>query len=129
MAILHCSQRSTIFRLVQSPSTSYALRSTPPLRNILSRLRNPFVRALTTIPTCPSPTCACQELPADLDIDRKLPLSNTMPVYHQHIVIPTGRTDWTSRIEDDEGLGIIKELKDMLGPKGEFANVSRHFLV
>jgi len=63
-------------------------------------------------------------MPANLDIDHKLPLSNTMPAYHQHLLIPTGHSDWTSRIEDDERLSVVKEVKEMLGPRGEFANVS-----
>ena len=37
----------------------------------------------------------------------------------------TGRDDWASRIEDDaEAPNLAKELKALLGPKGEFYEVS-----
>jgi len=84
-------------------------------------------RTFTTIPTCPHPTLPHARNPAaDLDIDRKLPLSGSIPAHHSHVIIPTGRTDWSSRIEEDT-IGVetaaIKSLKDMLGPKGQFSNV------
>lgn len=86
-------------------------------------------RCITTIPSCPSPTCACQDMPTGLDIERAKPLDGTMAAYHEHVMISTGRTDWTSRIEDDPNLPFVKHLKDALGPKGKYANVSREYLL
>lgn len=48
-----------------------------------------------------------------------------MAAYHEHIMIPTGRVDWTSRIEEDPGLPFVKHLKDALGQKGKYSNVRR----
>lgn len=83
-----------------------------------------------TIPTCPPPTLPHAPKPPDLDIDRKLPLLGSMPAHHGHVLIATGRTDWKSRVEDDEATegGVIKGLKEMLGPRGMFANVRHGFI-
>jgi len=64
-------------------------------------------------------------MPTGLDIERDKPLDGTMAAYHEHVMISTGRTDWTSRIEEDPNLPFVKHLKDALGPKGKYANVSR----
>ena len=85
-------------------------------------LRNAFTHFPTT-DTCPDPTCACSSTPTDLDINYKLPLAGTKPPYAQHIVVCTGHEDWSSRIEDDAGPNLAKELKALLGPKGRFHNV------
>ena len=57
----------------------------------------------------------------------------SMPFYTAHIVVRTGRRDWPSRIEDDQGhmeyndgrlqengVNIAKTLKSMLGPGGKY---------
>ena len=87
-----------------------------------STLPNPPMR-YPTIDICPSPACACTPTPTGLEIDHKLPLAGTKPGYAQHIVICTGRDDWPSRIEDEEGPNLAKELKALLGPKGRFHDV------
>jgi len=46
-----------------------------------------------------------------------------MTPYAQHIVIGTGKSDWKSRIEDEEGYNLAQELKALLGPKGRFHDV------
>lgn len=76
-----------------------------------------------TTSTCPPSTCACAATP-DLEIDRIKPLINTVPRHSKHLVVHTGRDDWASRIEDDEEKpNIAKELKALLGPRGEFYEV------
>ena len=80
--------------------------------------------ALPIIDTCPASTCACAPTPEGLNIDRKQPLLNTKPPYHKHLVVCTGRADWTSKIEGDTGPhSLAKELKNLLGPKYRFRDV------
>ncbi|KAF2471143.1 uncharacterized protein BDR25DRAFT_285575 [Lindgomyces ingoldianus] len=71
-------------------------------------------------PTCPSPTCPCTSPPTDLDIDVKSPLLNTMASYSSHVVICSGKADWTSRIEDEVGEGgdFVRGLKAEIGKGG-----------
>ncbi|PVI03902.1 hypothetical protein DM02DRAFT_640304 [Periconia macrospinosa] len=70
-------------------------------------------------PTCPSPSCACTPPPsvANLDIDRTSPILHTKPQYAQHLVLCTGKDDWTSRVEDEEGVAgdILRGLKGEIG--------------
>ncbi|MCJ1381043.1 hypothetical protein MMC17_004152 [Xylographa soralifera] len=94
----------------------------------LSTLRNVPV-LYPTVDVCPSPSCDCTPTPAGLDINYKLPLAGTKPPYAQHIVICTGRDDWSSRIEDEEGPNLAKELKTLLGPKGQFHNPNHPILI
>lgn len=84
------------------------------------------------VPTCPSPTCACAETPTGLDIERKRDLEGSMAPYSQHVVISTGKSDWTSRIEHD-GHGTPwgefgRQLKAMLGRGGKYSDVCRYAL-
>jgi len=65
-------------------------------------------------------------MPPNLDIDREKPLDGTMATYAEQVVIHTGRSDWASRIEDDENLPIVKKLKEELGRNGRYSNV-RYF--
>ncbi|MCJ1312056.1 hypothetical protein MMC25_005730 [Agyrium rufum] len=74
-----------------------AVASLPPGHLQASILRNSH----TTIETCPSPTRACAETPPDLDIDQTSSIRNAVPKYDQHLVIATGRSDWSSKIELD----------------------------
>lgn len=101
----------------------------PLLRQISSAT---FQSAFPIIATCPSPTCACAESPAGLDIDRKRDLNGSMAPYKQHVVISTGKSDWTSRIEND-GQGtpwgdLARKLKAMLGRGGKYSDVRRYML-
>ncbi|KAF1844727.1 leucyl-tRNA synthetase [Cucurbitaria berberidis CBS 394.84] len=70
--------------------------------------------------TCPSPTCECASTPPDLDIDRKAPLLNTMAAYSEQVIICTGKEDWTSNIEQEEGEtgAFVKGLKGVIGKGG-----------
>lgn len=89
--------------------------------------------ALPTVPTCPSPTCFCAAMPEGLDIRHDTPM--TLPPHARHVVIFTRRSDWASRIEDEEAsvLGDVEEgkpranlakaLKSLVGPGGKYYNV------
>lgn len=86
-------------------------------------------RSYETVESCPSPTCACAEMP-DLEIDHVKPLANTVPRHHKHLVVHTCRSDWASRIEDGLEGGQIHpnramEFKNLTSPRGAFSDV-RH---
>ncbi|EXJ93556.1 hypothetical protein A1O1_01948 [Capronia coronata CBS 617.96] len=85
------------------------------------------------IPTCPGPTCACSPMPAGLDIDRTHNLNGSMSPYAQHLIISTGRADWTSRIEDEKDTAVwgrfIAETKSLLGRGGEFHDPFNNILI
>lgn len=55
-----------------------------------------------------------------------------MSPYAQHLVIPTGRSDWTSKIEDEKDTAVwgkfTADMKTLLGRRGEFHDV-RFYLV
>lgn len=71
-------------------------------------------------------------MPEGLDINHEKQLNNTMPPYAQHVVIRTGRTDWSSKIEEEQhtlgeeigGGNLAKSLKGLVGRGGEFHDVS-----
>lgn len=80
--------------------------------------------------TCPEPSCSCPPtptLPEGLAIDYDQPLNGTMAAYAQQLVICTGQTDWTSRIENDgehKGWGVlVRGLKRLLGRGGQYTDV------
>lgn len=124
-----------------------AWRPTSFQRLCLSQQRHLYVRFQSTkstspayrprwqvTPSCPAPTCTCSATPEGLNIKRDGPMS--MPRYRAHIIVRTGRTNWASKIEDDEssiegqgwldkpGPNLAKVLKQMLGPGGKYYNVS-----
>lgn len=59
--------------------------------------------------------CHCSEIP-NLDIDRGTPLKGTMPKYNTQVLVSTGKHDWNSKIESEEGLAA--DLKGVLGRAG-----------
>lgn len=85
------------------------------------------------IPKCPAATCTCSLMPEGLDIDREKNLNGTMSPYSQHLIIPTGRSDWTSKIEDEKDTAVwgrfTAEIKTLLGRGGEFHDVGEHNLL
>lgn len=85
------------------------------------------------IPKCPSPTCKCAEMPTGLDIDSSKDLNGTMASYSEQILIPTGQADWKSKIEDEKDTApwgnVVAQIKQSLGPKGRFHDVSVIFAV
>lgn len=82
------------------------------------------IRHIHTLEQCPSPTCPCRETPQGLEIDHEKPLAGTMPSYAEHVVVSTGKSNWPSKIEDDETTPVVRELKQRLGRDGKFSNVS-----
>jgi leucyl-tRNA synthetase len=76
-------------------------------------------------PTCPAPTCECASAPADLDIDRKTPLLNTMAPYAEQVILCTGKEDWASNIEQEEGAtgDFVSGLKGVIGKGAEAFDV------
>lgn len=81
-------------------------------------------RHIHTLEQCPPPTCTCRETPQGFEIDHEKPLAGTMPSYAEHVVVSTGKSDWPSKIEDDETTPVVRELKQRLGRDGKFSNVS-----
>lgn len=79
----------------------------------------------------PVTSCECEaNLPPGLDIDHSRPLANTVAPYNQHIVIATGKSDWSSRIEDEEGEGnMARTLKDMTRRGGDWYDVSGCWMI
>lgn len=47
-----------------------------------------------------------------------------MPTYAEQVLISTGKDDWTSRIEDDEGSALVRQIKNFLGRNGKYSDVS-----
>ncbi|KAL4914255.1 Sucrase/ferredoxin-like-domain-containing protein [Aspergillus aurantiobrunneus] len=86
--------------------------------------------------TCPEPRCSCPptpSMPEGLPLDHDHPLSGTMAAYAQQIVICTGQSDWTSRIEDD-GKGrswgeLVRGLKGLLGRGGPYADPFNNIMI
>ena len=81
---------------------------------------------IPTLDECPSPTCQCRETPEGLDIDRETKLNGTMPAYALQVIVSTGRTDWKSRIQDDEDSALVNQLAKFTGPKGKYSDVRTH---
>jgi hypothetical protein len=81
---------------------------------------------ISTLDECPSPTCQCRETPEGLDIDRESKLNGTMPAYAEQVIISTGRTDWKSRIQEDQDSALVNQLAKFTGPKGKFSDVCHH---
>lgn len=79
------------------------------------------------IQTCPSPSCSCAEMPTGLDIDKSRDLNGSMSAYAQHLIISSGQSDWTSRIEDERDTAswgrFASDIKSALGRNGEFHDV------
>ena len=93
-------------------------------------------KSLPSISTCPPSTCACATMPEGLAIDYERQMHNTMPPYAQHVIIRTGKDNWSKRIEDElsqlesevrgslGGSNLAKRLKDMVGKGGKYHDVS-----
>ena len=114
---------SSIFRQLRPLHRNHrALLSTSTPRHIPSQ--SPTV---PITPQCPPSSCSCAAMPSGLAIDHEKPLSATMPPYAQHVVIRTGKNDWSSKIEDDpemgEGVNFARELKRLVGRGGRLHDV------
>lgn len=89
----------------------------------------PPPRILPTVATCPSPTCQCAEMPAlpkGSEIDHKSPMNGVIAGYAEQVLICTGKDDWPSKIEEDNGGdNLAADLKELFGRGGTYADVSR----
>jgi hypothetical protein len=89
-----------------------------------SRIAVPFQQpAFPVVEFCPSPTCPCRESPAGLDIDRETMLNGSIGTYAEQVLIATGRSDWKSRIEEDEDAVLLQQMKGLLGRGGKYSDV------
>lgn len=63
-------------------------------------------------------------MPKGLDIEREQNINGSMAAYAEQCLISTGRSDWPSKIEnEDEGV-LVKRLKGFLGRGGKYTDVS-----
>jgi len=85
-------------------------------------------RFLNTIPRCPDPTCECAEtpkMPEGLLIDHESKLNGLISSYSEQVLICTGRSDWPSRIEEENsGDNLAADLKELIGRGGVYSDVS-----
>ncbi|KAI9898554.1 hypothetical protein N3K66_006914 [Trichothecium roseum] len=79
-----------------------------------------------TVETCPSPTCGCAPMPPfpdGLEIDRAAPMNGVVAAYAEQVLVCTGRDDWASRIEDDEGGdNFAADMKRAFGRGGRYTD-------
>lgn len=80
-----------------------------------------------TVQSCPQPTCECAatpQMPDGLEIDHKGVLNGNITSYYEHVLICTGRTDWPSRIEEENsGDNLAADLKELFGRGGVYSDV------
>lgn len=104
------------------------LRGTVQRRFIASRFKPPPPPPFPTVQACPAPTCGCAEMPEmpeGLPIDHKSKLNGVMAGYAEHVLVCTGKDDWTSRIEEDsDGDNLAADLKELFGRGGTYSDVS-----
>lgn len=112
-----------IQRLLRKQDRLTRSRITDLYSGILRYNRQSHHLSFPVAPCCPPGRGCYAQTPSDIGIDTKKPLSGTVPPYTQHVVISTGRDDWASRIESEQGSNLARDLKELLGPKGEFHNV------
>jgi hypothetical protein len=63
-------------------------------------------------------------MPEGLEIDHTRPLNGTMPNYAEQVLICTGKSDWKSRIEEENGGdNLAADLKELLGIRGPYSDV------
>lgn len=111
-------------RVAQLPRSAAARPATLARRSYASRIDVPFAPPpVPTIESCPAPTCQCRETPPGLDIEREQGINGSMPTYAEQVLISTGKDDWTSRIEDDEGSALVRQIKNFLGRNGKYSDV------
>lgn len=65
-------------------------------------------------------------MPEGLEIDHKGKLNGLISSYAEQVLVCTGKSDWTSRIEeDDSGDNLAADLKELIGRGGVYSDVSR----
>lgn len=65
-------------------------------------------------------------MPEGLEIDKEGNLNGLIASYAEQVLVCTGKSDWTSRIEeDDSGDNLAADLKELIGRGGAYSDVSR----
>ncbi|KAF2156267.1 hypothetical protein K461DRAFT_318855 [Myriangium duriaei CBS 260.36] len=94
-----------------------------------SRISIPTPPPFPVVERCPVPTCQCQDMPEKLEIDREAPLNGTTAAYAEQILISTGRSDWKSRIDEDDDAVFARQLKKYLGRDGKFSDPFHNVMI
>lgn len=131
LALVKVSERLDRMIFLRSSLTRHAETTKLVNRSFIKSARTkrppPPPPPFPVIPTCPSPTCQCSSTPPDLDIDRTRDLNGSMSPYAQHLLVSTGRKDWTSKIENERDTApwgrFISDMKAALGRGSEFHDV------
>ncbi|WAO94062.1 FAD-binding FR-type domain-containing protein [Fusarium falciforme] len=91
-----------------------------------ARHRHPPPPPFNTVPTCPEPTCGCADTPAmpeGLPLDREGPLKAAIAGYAEQVLVCTDKSDWPSRIEEDNsGDNLAADLKELFGRGGTYSD-------
>ena len=136
---LSLRQKSTLTFNTRPLNRIPILRTPSVISKILKRATHDAVQNAKSQPdsvpileTCPAPTCECAEMPK-LDIDHTRNLNNSIAPYKKQILISTGKSNWTSRIEED-GIGTVwgdvgRQLKVLFGRGGELHNENENTIV
>lgn len=67
-------------------------------------------------------------LPEGFAIDHAGKLNGAVAGYAEHVLVCTGRDDWPSRIEDEDGGdNLAADLKELFGRGGVYSDVSLQF--
>jgi len=117
MSFLYTGGRRTVFALSKRSLHNSAQRCA-------GRISIPVPTPFPVLESTPSPTCACRETPPGLEIDREANLNGTMAAYAEQVLISTGRRDWKSNIEEDDGSVLVKQLRKFIGRGGKYTDVS-----
>lgn len=117
-------------RLLRLPRLIPRLQRPAPAARLHTTARRHAPRIVPHINECPSPSCECGPQP-QLEIDRTGNLRGAFVPYKEQVLVCSGRDDWTSRIEDEEGVlgGVVGGLKGGFGRGGEFSDVSSLVLI
>ena len=95
-------------------------------RSFASRIDIPFTPPpVPVIEGCPAPTCQCRETPEGLVIEREQNINGSMAAYAEQILISTGRSDWPSKIDEEEGPqgAFVRQLRNFLLRGGKYVDV------
>lgn len=116
MSLIQYGGRRTASLLMRRPASWLSAR-------YASRISIPTPPAFPVIDVCPAPTCQCGEMPAGLDIDREHNLNGTMAAYAEQVLISTGRSDWKSKIDEEDESVFLRQLRKFMGKGGKYSDV------
>lgn len=124
LALVNGSFKSVAFRLGILVS-GFRICMPTARRRLSSQSKPP---PFPVIPDCPEPTCTCAATPAmpdGLKIDRQGQLNGAISSYAEHVLICTGKDDWPSRIEEENGGdNLAADLRELFGRGGMYSDVS-----